>query len=453
MGWPRQRLFAPFERRLRLERRFKQLILLATMLVVGLILGLAPWGRYLAESIVGAANQAGRQAVGLPKSREEIDASWLRFRRMQIDRTRPRIETFFAEAEPGYQRLMRYAGMDPEHALLRWANYDWTILLSSKVFEADDSGRSFRLRPRTRSIWLRKVDEKIRTGAGITLFFLIPDGPGLAEAVRGTSATVVEGSRQTTNSWGLRGPEPELDAPLRGLVLGDSFMQGMFVGDDDTPPECLRRNLQARFQTRVSILNAGVMGYSPEQYYYTLIALADRFRPHFVVVSVFPNDFGGASAVASRGDGDWPEGKYWLEKIVSFCRERRWPCLIVPAPYEAHLFTRRASGYYPGMLLNILDSDSMSILDPFDAFVNAHLRAVAASRRCGRPVVGSPLYNNTLMDDHFSAAGARVWAEAVGERILLLLDRESDDDGDPGIVPPPRRSSSRGERETRKSAS
>ena len=57
---------------------------------------------------------------------------------------------------------------------------------------------------------------------------------------------------------------------------------------------------KARLKTRVSIVNAGVLGYSPEQYYYSLVAFADRFRPQFVVVSVFANDFGEASEVTSR---------------------------------------------------------------------------------------------------------------------------------------------------------
>jgi hypothetical protein len=99
------------------------------------------------------------------------------------------------------------------------------------------------------------------------LFRIPVNEPGLVDAVRGTTATALETSRQTTNSWGLRGPEPELDAPLRGLVLGDSYMQAMFIGDDETPPECLRRHLRDRLRTRVSILNTGLMGYSPEQYY------------------------------------------------------------------------------------------------------------------------------------------------------------------------------------------
>ncbi len=112
-----QRLFTFLERRLHRERRFKQAIALTTCLVIALILGLVPWGRYLYESLMASVRQAGRQAVGLSKSREEIDESWRRFRLMQIEGTRPRVERYFAEADPAFQRLLLYAGMDPEHAL------------------------------------------------------------------------------------------------------------------------------------------------------------------------------------------------------------------------------------------------------------------------------------------------------------------------------------------------
>ena len=53
-------------------------------------------------------------------------------------------------------------------------------------------------------------------------------------------------------------------------------------------------------KTKVSILNTGHLGYSPEQYYYSLVEYADRFRPHFVVVSVFSNDFAGDMADGRR---------------------------------------------------------------------------------------------------------------------------------------------------------
>jgi hypothetical protein len=421
--WPaahHQRLLGFFERRLAHERRFKRLIVLTTAVIVAVILGVVPWGRYLSEVIVASANRVGRQAVGLPQSREAVDATWRSFRQLQLDRTRPRVERLYAEASPEFQRLLRYAGMDPDHALLRWANYDWTILFSSKVFEVDDTGRSYRFRPRMRSIWLR--DSVGHDARGLPLFLIVPDGPGLADAIRGTKAHPVESSRQTTNSWGVRGPEPELDAPLRGLVLGDSYMQGMFIGDDETPPESLRRYLHDRLGTRVSILNTGVMGYSPEQYYHTLIAFGDRLRPHFVVVSVFANDFGGVFKVVTEGVGDWQEGKYWLEKIVEYCRERHWPFLIVPVPFVKCVTGRNTSGYYPGRLLDVLDVPSRSVLNPFDDFVTAHLKRLAESRRNGQKLEDSPLFNEALGDEHFSAIGAEVWARSVGERLVELLN-------------------------------
>ena len=136
---------------------------------------------------------------------------------------------------------MRHVGMDPEHGLLRWGNYNWILLLSSKVFEADDTGRSYRFRPNV-AIDLAAGNWRPDGHAGV-----LP-GAGRIRAWPRQSAgrrpIRIESSRQTTNSWGLRGPEPEPDAPMRGIVLGDSYMQGMFIGDDETPPECLRRYLQ-----------------------------------------------------------------------------------------------------------------------------------------------------------------------------------------------------------------
>jgi hypothetical protein len=80
-------------------------------------------------------------------------------------------------------------------------------------------------------------------------------------------------------------------------------MHGMFIGNDDTPPECLWRDLEKRCQTKVSILNTGHLGYSPEQYYYTLIGFAERFAPHFAIVSICENDFGNPFEVLN-GQGD-----------------------------------------------------------------------------------------------------------------------------------------------------
>ncbi|MFI5456314.1 MAG: SGNH/GDSL hydrolase family protein [Isosphaerales bacterium] len=417
-----QRCFAFIERPLRHEWWFKRLIVLTTFLVIAVILRIVPRGRDLSAEITSRSREIAHQLARRGKSRSEIDDSWRRFRQTGIEETRTRLDRFYAEAEPADQRLMRYAGMDPEHGLLRWGNYNWTLLLSSKVFEAEDEGRSYRFRPLTHSIWLTNAPFK----RGVFMFFIVPDGPGLADAIRGTTAIPLETSRQTTNSWGLRGPEPDLVAPLRGIVLGDSFMEGMFIGDDETPPECLRRYLRDHLKTAVSILNTGVMGYSPEQYYYSLIAFADRFRPQFVVVSVFANDFGNVRDVSSRGAGDWREGQYWLEKILKYCRARQWPCLVVPAPYEPSMLGKRSSGYYPGTITNIVDVDSLMYLDPIDDFVDAHLKLLNEGKRKGQRPRRSPLFNDDIADQHFSAAGSEVWAACVGRRLILLLEGDGD---------------------------
>jgi hypothetical protein len=414
----RQRRFDFFERSLRRQRGFRLGILGITCLVIAVILGVAPRGRYVVASLASQAREAVRRGLGLPTPREEIDAGWKRFRDQGLADSQRALVDVYNRAEPTYQRLMRYAGLDPVRGLLRWGNFDRTLLLPSTVFEADQSGRSYRFRPCIESIWLRNVTIQ----SGVLMFFMVPDRPDLAEAIRGTSAIPVETSRTTTNSWGLRGPEPDLNAPLRGIVLGDSFMQGMFIGDDQTPPECLRRYLESHLKTKVSILNTGHLGYSPEQYYYSLLAYAERFRPDFVVVSVFANDFGDLWEVL-KGRGDWEEGKYWLDKITSFCRTRDWPHLFVPVPFEPQMLGRRRAGFYPGMISNILEANSLMMFDPTDAFINAHLELVVAGERAGNRPQGCPLFNVQIGDGHFSPLGAEVWAAAVGRRLVLLLER------------------------------
>jgi lysophospholipase L1-like esterase len=409
------------ERRLRHESWFKRLILGATSVMIVLVMGILPRGRYMSASLPAMARGTLRRATGGSRSRAEIDDEWRRFRQFGIETTRTRAARAYADADPAYQRLTRYAGMDPEHMLVRWGNYDWTMIFPSKVFEVDNAGRSYRFLPLVRSVWLLDVPS---VPDGPT-FFLVPDGPGLAEAIAGTKARPLLSSRQSTNSWGLRGPEPDLTATVRGIVLGDSFMQGMFIGDAQSPPSCLQSYLRYQTKTEVSILNTGVMGYSPEQYYYTLIEFAERFRPHFVVVSICVNDFGDIRAVFTTGNGDWEEGKYWLEKIVRYCRQRGWPCLIVPAPLAAHLTAKRNSGHYPGPLTDILEIGSLEYYYPIEEFANALLTLTNGAKHRGvGGLIYCPLFNDELGDHHFSPIGSEVWARAVGRRLLLLLDRD-----------------------------
>ena len=418
----RQRNFSFVERSRFRERWFKLAIVAATILVVAAMIAAAPRGRYLVVSLADKSRQLAWQAVGVPPDRSEINAEWARYRQQGIVDTLREFRKVYAEIDPPLQRLMKYAGNDPETGVLRWGNFSGTFLLPSTVFLSDDTGRSYRLRPNTRSVWLRNL-----TIQRIPLtFFLVPDGPDLGEAMRGTTAVRVEGSVQTTNSWGLRGPEPEPSAPLRGIVLGDSFMQGLFIGDEQTPPEYLRRYLHEQMKTRVSVLNTGHLGYSTEQEYYTLLEYAERFHPQFVVLSLFANDFGDVFEVAA-GKGDWPEGKYWLGQITQYCRGRGIVALSVPAPLESQINARRFAGNYPGQISNILESSGIEFLDPIERFVNEHLARMLEATRTGNRPPTSPLFNGVIADGHFSAIGSELWAAEVGRRLVLLLEKAHPD--------------------------
>jgi hypothetical protein len=198
-------------------------------------------------------------------------------------------------------------------------------------------------------------------------------------------------------------------------------MQGLFVGDDQTPSECLKRFLTKERSIRTEILNTGHMGYSPEQEYFTLCEYADRFRPQFVILSLFANDFGDLFQVL-EGKGDWDEGRYWLEQIDQFCRSRQIPCLVVPAPWINQIDGQADLGFYQGKVSNILKRTSLEYLDPIEDFRNERLRLSAEAQRQGKPTSPNPLFNGHLGDGHFSSLGCELWARVVGERLLLLLD-------------------------------
>jgi hypothetical protein len=359
--------------------------------------------------------------IGLEPSRAEIEAASSTRRAAGIAQTKATYRRVFAQLDPSFQALVRAAGMAPDDAVIRWGNYDRTLVLSSKVFEPDDNGRSYHLRPNTRAFWLLR---RVSLAEGLHGLFLIPDSPDLLQAVKDTQTLVLPGSTQTTNSWGCRGPEPDPSAPYRGLILGDSYMQGFLIGDDQTPPACLEKYLHEQWKVPVSILNTGHLGYSPEQYYYTLLAYGERFRPQFVVVSICANDFGDLYA-AFRGEGDWEEGAYWLRQIQLYCNARGILCVLTPIPDQIQIISRRDSGYFQGQVSKIFPYSSLHFVDPIDDFVNEHLRLMREASMRGQRPYHSPLYNGQYADGHFSALGSQVWARAIGRRLALLVNGPS----------------------------
>jgi hypothetical protein len=412
-----QRLLPFAARTQRLDRRFKRAIAAATALVlVGAIVG-SPELRYQINSLAARLKTIARQPLGLEPSREEIEADRRSQRASDVARSTAAYREAFAKLDAGYQHLMKAAGMGPDDALIRWGNYDHVLMFSSTVFEPDEAGRSYRMRPSMPAIWLQHVT--FNSGGALPVV-LVADRPEIRQAATTAHATVLTGLMQTTNSWGCRGPEPDPDALYRVLVLGDSFMQGMLVGDDDTPPVRLERFLTRECKAAVSVLNTGHLGYSPEQYYFTLLEYGERFRPQVVVVSTCANDFGDRTA-ALHGEGAWEENGYWLGQIQRYCDARNLVCLLTTIPDEYQVIGRRNSGFFQGEVLKIFPYSSLHYVDPTDDFVNQHLQLTRARAERGERSYKCPLYNGEIGDSHFSPLGAEVWAQAIGRRITLLV--------------------------------
>jgi lysophospholipase L1-like esterase len=415
----RQRVFPFLERSGRRQRLFKRAILAVTLALMAAMVGLSPAGRYRVRIWADQMRDAVKhRLLGWPIGRDEIEAEWQVRRRRSLDQTHQSLANFYRGTSDEMRALFRVVGMDPEHVLIGNGRADQTFILSPQVFERDDRGRSYRLRPNTRSVWLRQIT--LRNGPfGL---FEVPDTPQIRAAAVAALAIVDERSVQHTNSWGLRGPEPDLSAPIRGIVLGDSFMQGMFNGDEDTPPLRLQRYLQSAWKLPVTIVNTGHIGYSPEQYYYTLREYGERVKPQFIVISVCPNDFGDDFAVL-RGEGDWfDEAGYWLGEIRQWCRSHQVQCLLVPIPTHFQVEGMRTDEFYPGRIPIIYQTISSRYCDPLNDFTDEHLRLRRTARKEGRPPLQGMLYNHDISDNHFSPRGAALWAEVVGRRLTLLID-------------------------------
>ncbi len=406
-------------RSVRRERWFKRLILLTTITVAAALTASFSVGRFYASQGANWVRvELVRRITGLEPDRTEIESDWARRRKRSIEQTHAFLTRFYIGTSEEMRSLFRVAEMDPDHGLIRYGRGDQAFLISSQVFELDEHGRSYRFRPNTRSVWLRQVT----LHDGPFGLFQVLDTPQHREAAERAGAVVDEGSVQTTNSWGLRGPEPDPEAPVRGVVLGDSFMQAMFNRDDETPSIYLAKHLESAFKQRVSIANTGHIGYSPEQYYYSLVEYGDRIKPQFVVISVCPNDFGDGMPVLA-GKGDWfDEAAYWIEQIQAWCRSHNVLYVLVPVPTFTHIETVRKDGFYPGQVSNIFRATPARYCDPLNEFIDEHLRLKRQAMAAGGDLTRSTLYNRHIDDDHFSPRGADLWAEIVARRLVLLLE-------------------------------
>lgn len=112
------------------------------------------------------------------------------------------------------------------------------------------------------------------------------------------------GDRETplhTNSLGFRGQREyaahKPEGVRRTLVLGDSFVFGFGVRDEET----FSAILESR-DPSLEMVNAGVPGYGIDQIFLSFSTLGKSLKPDYVLIGIFPDDFWRATrAFADTG--------------------------------------------------------------------------------------------------------------------------------------------------------
>lgn len=99
-----------------------------------------------------------------------------------------------------------------------------------------------------------------------------------------------------TNSAGFHDVEHALAKPpdvFRIVVVGDSFVEALQLGIEDGFTRQLERQVQAWTSgKRVEVINLGISGTGPAQYYRVLELQGMRYQPDLIIMAVLPdNDF------------------------------------------------------------------------------------------------------------------------------------------------------------------
>ncbi|MEM3127025.1 MAG: SGNH/GDSL hydrolase family protein [Candidatus Woesearchaeota archaeon] len=88
------------------------------------------------------------------------------------------------------------------------------------------------------------------------------------------------------NKDGFRGEELRENAKYKIMTIGDSFTFGKGVEDNETYSAVLEKNLNdLGYDTEV--INTGVIGYYPDQYYLVVKKMAPVYKPNMIIIGFF----------------------------------------------------------------------------------------------------------------------------------------------------------------------
>jgi lysophospholipase L1-like esterase len=311
-----------------------------------------------------------------------------------IERANAGFEQMVRSTPPSTQRLLDAAGFGTNERLVCSANFDGTLVFSSRVMERHPT-RGYRFRPAQSNLWVFPV--------GFPFQIIVPDTESVRAALSEAGTPIT--SREQINAQGCRGSEwDDLDScDYRILVVGDSFTEGILVSEDQTFCLLLERKLREASDRPVLVANAGVIGYSTEQELYTIEELAPQLRPQLVVLCFYANDVHSDHhrvLESRRPKGDWKAAEVWLDRAAQYCRQRGIRFVVAVIPDRTQLHARGSRQRYQHRLEEISARLGLYLIDPDERFL-AHRQ--------------QELY--LKQDAHFGPIGHELFAQVLSEHI------------------------------------
>ena len=188
-------------------------------------------------------------------------------------------------------------------------------------------------------------------------------------------------SVQNLNLYGFRDPRSWKVGPARSgtrvMFVGDSFVEGVGAGDDETIPLAFGREAQRRPE-RVETLNLGVSGANLKEYLRLIRDAVPLFRPDTLILIFYANDFPAAPFDPSwLGEPLRPIFfKPWVPRLAHVLKRatrgeavpRRWHpqpfAFFRPVPDPANPMTSCPPGYETFVEPALVDAMRRGTLNP-----------------------------------------------------------------------------------------
>jgi lysophospholipase L1-like esterase len=250
-----------------------------------------------------------------------------------------------------------------------------------------------------------------RTGAsGLRWNMETEDTPALHAALSDLDTPFIVAASYDELGFRNGDPNPVSGCATRALFLGDSFTDGLWVGDADTFVNLYGRLVRERSGVALCSVNAGVNGYGPFEEAFVLEHYFEQAgRPAFVFVMFFANDVDADYDAVIKGtlaDGNrrWRDSLAQIARIKRFASGRGATLILAAIPPAEQVFAHSSQEHYQDILRAFAEREGIQFVNLADRLTSpdAHI-----------------LFWN--WDPHFTPLGHRVVAEALYDETERLF--------------------------------